>query len=386
MGARRDELINKLDLARLANIASTISGTQFQQLAQLSVALENRKDELINKLDLAALAKTSATVHFSQLITSMNSLGTRKQLFIDKLIESGVFEVLAERIINTPYDKSRTVFDLFSELGERKSDLIKLLDFDRLIENSKTVVRETLPGLQLFLSILDEDNRNRLIREIDWASLCTDFPINIESFESLGRSIKNAWRQSQLLLDNSGVERISQYLHNHKNDFIQVMMNPAETLFNRIFVAGIASLLAGWNYVAPTPAHEIANAIIKKCINDFYIRSHNYVVIAQMINAFFEIDPKLSALLLSDVRVQRRITYFIKTYNWSEETRKLRFLIKAIYRSSPGVWHRMAEDSIVSLAVSPLDLDSLYKEVEEDGNLKSSLSPQAQSDPAVGAN
>ena len=377
IGHRQDELIEKLDLAELARKATSAEVGQFQQIAYLLNAIGHRRDELIKKLDLAALAKAVGTAkveQFEQLLDLLDALSEQKDLFIDQLAkDTKALKGLAGTVSSASADNFQDTANLLYRMGSRKVNLTGLLNYESLAEKANEAAPDDIRGLTLFMARLDEDQRNKLIPRVDWASLCMKCPIDAGLLRALGGCLENLWRKAEMLYDKSGFDKVAQYLRSRDDDIMQKIENAYEQAkmhgpaYASLY-AGVGKFLWNCNQVDHTLSLEIATKTMSKLIEFFWIAPINYLYVGQLINALYKIDPYLSESFLGNNKVRGRIQQSINEHDWSKEVEGLKHLIEAFYRSFPDLWRRMVNSNWIVVDLSSLDLDSIYRDVEEEKN------------------
>jgi hypothetical protein len=371
---RRDELITDFDLAALAKASASAEVGQFQQIADLLNALGDRRDELITDFDLAALAKASATAEvgqFEQLRNLLNALRGQRESFIDQLMAEDILNELAGTISIAPPNRFQDIAYLLDSFGSRKIHLIPLLNYDKLIEKANEVSPDDIRGLTSLMARLDDTNRNKLIQEVDWTSLAMMCPIKAVLLRALGGCLEDFCKQAEMLSDKSGFNKIAQYLQNHEDEIIEEIENAYEQVKMQFMsyaslYAGVGKFLWNCNQIDHTLSLKIATKTMSKLIKYFWIDPINYRYAGQLINALYEIDPDSSNFFL--IKVQERIQKSINKHDWGQEIEGLKHLIKAFYRSAPDLWRIMVDSNWIVVDLSTLDLDSIYRDVDEEKN------------------
>lgn len=381
MGDRRDELIEKLDLAELARKATSAEIEQFPQIEALSVALGGNSEQLIEELvkqpDFSELAKRAGTAkveQFEQLLNLLDALSEQKDLFIDQLAkDTKTLKGLAGTVSSASANNFQDTANLLYSMGSRKVNLTGLLNYESLAEKANEAGPDDIRGLTLFMARLDDDHRNKLIPRVDWASLCMKCPIDAGLLRALGGCLENLWRQAEMLSDKSGFDKVAQYLRSRDEDIMQKIENAYEQAkmhgpsYASLY-AGVGKFLWNCNQVDHTLSLEIATKTMSELIECFWIAPINYHYIGQLINALYEIDPDLSESFLDNNKVRGRIQQSINEHDWSKEVEGLKHLIEAFYRSVPDLWRRMVNSNWIVVDLSSLDLDSIYRDVEEEKN------------------
>jgi len=115
-------------------------------------------------------------------------------------------------------------------------------------------------------------------------------------------------------------------------------------------------------------AKKIATETMNKLAEGFSISPTGYQGAGRLINAFYAIDPDLSASFVKNHRVRGGIQQSINEHDWSEQLEGLKHLIRAFYRSAPELWKKMIDFGWIGVDLSSLDLDSIYKDVDGEKN------------------
>lgn len=366
---RRDEFLNALDIYKLAETSKSIESSQFEQLAQVMNGLGERSRGLVSRLDFKSLAVSAGKASIKdlqQLVSFVKELGEAKEAFTSALVESGSLKRLAGTISKAPFHEFRTVALFLDQLDVSKASLVEALNFRALIEKAKDLNAGALSGLTYFLASLDEKDRNRLIREIDWTSLCLSCPIDADSLGVLGRCIKNLIQQGELTGEARGLEKIRARLHNSKDEIVNVIncgiVNSPEKNFG-----SVARLLFSCDLLDKELAREIANAILETRSANLRITRYNYYYVAQFIRSLHTIDRRLAKVFINQDAVRRKIFGFFRysRFDWTRDVENLKFLIRWLYQSDPEAWRRIADNDLIALALNPIDLTALYREVNE---------------------
>ena len=67
--------------------------------------------------------------------------------------------------------------------------------------------------------------------------------------------------------------------------------------------------------------------------------------------------------------VRGKIQRSINMDDWSKEIEGLKHLIKAFYRAAPDLWRKMVNLGWIFVNLNSLDLNSIYREVDEKKNV-----------------
>jgi hypothetical protein len=283
-----------------------------------------------------------------------------------------ILNELAGTISTAPPNRFQDIVYLLDSLGSRKIHLTPLLNYDKLIEKANEVSLDDIRGLTSLMARLDDANRNKLIQEVDWTSLSMMCPIKAGLLRALGGCLENLCKQAEML-NKSGFNKIAQYLQNHEDEIIEQIENAYEQAkmhgpsYASLY-AGVGKFLWNCNQIDHTLSLEIATKMMSGLIERFWIAPINYHYVGQLINALYEIDPYLSESFMGNNKVRGRIQQSINEHDWSKEVEGLKHLIEAFYRSYPDLWRRMLNSNWIVVDLSSLDLDSIYRDVEEEKN------------------
>jgi hypothetical protein len=107
---------------------------------------------------------------------------------------------------------------------------------------------------------------------------------------------------------------------------------------------------------------------MSKLSQEFGVKPIVYRSAGQLINSFYDIDPKLSADFVKNDMVRGKIQQSVNMGNWSKEIEGLKHLIKAFYRSAPDLWRKMVNLHWIYVDLNSLDLNTIYREVDEKKN------------------
>ena len=315
-----------MNLEQLSKKANSVEVKQFEQLASLLNAIGDRRNELIEKLNLEQLSKTANSVEARQ------------------------FEQLAS---------------LLNALSFNKNQVSIVLDYGKLIQKANQVSTSSdIRGLTILLAKLDEKDRNEFIYKVNWYSICLKISLCINFFKTLGAILQNLWKQAESSSDNSRIEKVAKYLKANTSKIIQEIIRA-----NPMHYSGVAKFLWNCNQINPALAKQIAGETMYELVNKFRTRPTDYQGVGQLINAYHEIGPGLSLSFIENNRVKRRIQQSINMDDWSKEIEGLKHLIKAFYRSDPDLWKKMVNLGRISVDLKSLDLNSIYREVDEEKNI-----------------
>ncbi|MBU4350581.1 hypothetical protein KJ830_10870 [bacterium] len=401
MGKRRNELIGKLDLKQLSKAANNAEIGQFEQLSHLLNAIGKHRDALIEKLDLMQLgaqANNAKIEQFAQVANLILALGDNRSRLIEKInlknlaqaadsAEVEQFKNLAQllRALGSRQDELSSELDLgklanaanaaeigeFEQvaellkcLGQRKSQLSILLNHDTLVQRANQAGPYDITGLTMLVAELEEEDRNKFILEVDWNSICLKCPIYVYLLSPLGASLENLWRRTNISPDKASIKKVTQHLWAHASEIKHEISKANPRVYS-----GVAKLLWNCNQVAPALAKQIATETMSELAETFRISPTVYQGTSRLINAYHAIDPDLSISFVKNNRVLRRIQQSINRHDWSKEIEGLKHLIKAFYRSAPDLWRKMVNSSWIFVDLNSLDLNSIYREVDEEKNV-----------------
>ena len=326
MGDRRNELIEKLDLKQLSKKANNAEIGQFEQLAGLLNAIGDCRNELIEKLDLKQLSKkanNAEIVEFSQLANLLNVLSFNK------------------------------------------NQVSIVLDYGKLIQKANQASTSSdIRGLTYFLAKLGEKDRDEFIYKVDWYSMCLKISLCVDFFKPLGAILGNLWKQAESSSDNSRIEKVAKYLKANTSKLIQEIIRA-----NPKHYSGVAKFLWNCNQVDHALAKRIASETMSKLVERFGVKPIVYRGAGQLVNAFCDIDPNLSADFVKNDMVRGKIQRSINMDDWSKEIEGLKHLIKAFYRSAPDLWRKMVNLGWIFVDLNSLDLNSIYRYVDEKKNV-----------------
>jgi len=363
IGDRRNKLIEELDLKQFSRKANNAEIEQFDQLAHLLYAMGDRRNKLIKKLDLVQLGTQANNAKIEQSVQIANllvALGDNR----NKLIEEMDLKMLGKASSDAKVGQFNNLAQLLKELGERRDELIKELNLEKLVKKANQATPCDIIGLTLFISQLEEKDRGKFIQEVDWCSICQKFPIYVHLFNPLGASLGNLWKKAEKLSDKTIVEKVAQHLRSRVNEIKQEVRKT-----NPKHYSGVAKFLWNCNQIDPALAKQIANETMYELVNKFRTRPTDYQGVGQLINAYHEIGPCFSLFFIENNRVKRRIQQSINTDDWSKEIEGLKYLIKAFYRSAPDLWKIFLNKGRISVDLNSLDLNSIYREVDEEKNV-----------------
>ncbi len=194
--------------------------------------------------------------------------------------------------------------------------------------------------------------------------MCLKISLCVNFFKPLGLILKNLWKQAENSSDNSRMEKVAKYLKDNTSKIIQEIIKA-----NPMQYSGAAKFLWSCNQIDHALAKQIVNEITYKLVNKFRTWPSVYREVGQLINAYHEIDPCLSLSFIENNRVQGKIQQSINTDDWSKEIEGLKYLIKAFYRSAPDLWKKMVKLDWIYVDLNSLDLNSIYREVDEEKNI-----------------
>ena len=314
------EIVSALDIGDLATTVSIAGSDQLAALGHLIRALGNRRDELIEQLDLTILA------------------GEAKQAEINELEQ---------------------VARVLKNLGDRKSQVSVLLDHDTFIQKASQAGPYDITGLTMLMAELEEDDRERYIRKVDWSYICIKCPVYLPLLSALGASLENLWKQAQSLSNESSLEKVAKHLGAHADKIKHEIARA-----NRRRYSGVAKFLWNCNQVNHDLAEEIVIETIGKLAEKFTISPTEYQGTGRLINSVYDIDPNLSATFTTNDKVRGRIQQSINEHDWRDNAEELRHLVKAFYRSAPALWKKMVNFGWITTDLGCLDLDSIYRDVD----------------------
>lgn len=364
MGGRRNELIKKLDLKQLSGTANSAEIVEFAHLAYLLDAMGGRRNELIEKLDLKQLSKkanNAEIVEFGQLVHLLYAMGDRRKEFVEKLD----LKQLSRKVNGTEVGQFEQLAKLLDVLSFNKNQVSIVLDYGKLIQKANQVSTSSdIRGLTIFLAKLDEKDRNEFIYKVDWYSICLKLSLCVNFFKPLGAILGNLWKQAESSFDNSRIEKVAKYLKANTSKLIQEIIRA-----NPKHYSGVAKFLWNCNQIDHALAKRITSETMSKLAERFGVKPTVYRGVGQLVNAFTDIDPNLSADFVKSDMVRGKIQRSINMDDWSKEIEGLKHLIKAFYRSAPDLWRKMVNLNWIFVDLNSLDFNSIYREVDEKKNV-----------------
>jgi len=359
LGDRRDELIEKLDFVQLSEKAGA---AEMAPLAHLFNALGDRRDELIEKLDFVQLSEKAGAAEIDPLAHLLNALGHHRHELLQKLD----LEELSKKVNGIEVGQFQQIAQLLSSFGDLRDELIEKLDYKAFAQRANQVDPTNtgeLIGLTLFIAQLDEERRDKFVPQVHWVSICKQCPINATSFAALGASLENLLKQADILSDSSGVDDVAVHLRAHVSEIKQCIRKIDFAQYR-----GLAKFLWNWNHVNHQLTIEISDAnTLEGLVAGFRVYPSNYRGVGELINALYSIDPPLSKSFIKNKKVKGVIEQSINRRDWGEEEEEdLKHLIKALYKSTPELWKKMVSYKWITVDLSSLDLDSIYRDVDEE--------------------
>ncbi len=252
------------------------------------------------------------------------------------------------------------VSNFLKNLGQEKSKLSMLLDLDRLVQKALRLGPYDIAGLTMLIAQLEEEDQSKLIREVDWVSLCLKCPVHIDLLNALGACLENLWKQAEITSSKSSIEKVAQHLQANAAKIKQEIGKAHTRLYS-----GVAKFLYNYNQVDHQLAKQMAAEIISQLAETFAVKPAWYHGAASMINALYAIDPSLAASFVENNKVRGRIQLSINTHDWSQSEEGLSHLIGAFYRSAPKLWKRTVSNKWITVDLSSLDLDLIYSSVDK---------------------
>jgi len=341
----KKEVVMSLDLGKLAGQINSLSFIQFQQLTNLLNVIEERQKELIEKIE---------------------------------------FQKFAEEISNSPSSRFQDIANLLKALGSENTRILTLLNYDKLAECANEANQSDLRGLTLLMAGLDEEHRRKLVEKIDWASLCIKCPIDAGLLRALGILLQNLWNQAEMVDDTSGEEKVAEYLKNHESDIIKAIENAHTEIANYLkthtliqisekrarraatMYAGLGKFFYHWAQIDHDSAFNMIIRTMDDLIECFGISPIAYYYIGQLVNAFNRLDPNLSYSFLTNNKIRGRIQWSINNHDLGANPEGLKHLVEAFYRSAPLLWKKMVNYRWITVDLGFLDLDSIYRKVDEE--------------------
>jgi hypothetical protein len=351
-------------------VANSANVEEFGEIANLLVALGDNRNKLIEKMDLKLLAKmikTSDDVkveQFKSLAQLLRELEDRRNELIEELKEPD-FEKLAKAANAAEITQFEQIAELLWELGQSKIQLSKLLDHNTLVQRANQAGPYDIMGLTMLMAKLEEEDRNKYIREVDWSFLCLKCPIDGRLLSTLGASLGNLWKQAEVSPDRADIERITQHLRSHVDE---IKLEIEKSIPKQH--SGVAKFLWNCNKVDHLLAKKIATETMSRLVERFTIKPTGYQGAGQLINALYAINPNVSASFVRDKKVLGKIEQSINEDedDWSKKVEGLKHLIEAFYRSDPELWKKIVSFKWITVDLSSLDLDSIYDKVDEEKN------------------
>jgi len=370
-GDSRDELLKRLDI-QLSKKASGAEAGQFGQIEALINAAGDSRDELLKNLDIEQLSKKASGAEveqFGQIEALINAAGDSR----DELLKNLDIEQLSKKASGAEVEQFQQISQLLNVLGDRKDELLKKLNYNILGRKATQVNPSNigaLRGLTLFIAQLDEEHRDRFVREVQWNSICKQCPINIEYLPVIGVILKNLIKQAELL-PNTNTNDVAEHLRDNMDEVKKCIK---ETDFRQY--RGLSKFLWNCSQINHQLAIEIMDDERMNKMKERFgvcerIPPHvgelvcHYRGVGELINSLYKIDPHLSKDFIEHNNVRWKIEQAINTHDWSKEKEDLKHMIKAFYKSAPELWKKMVSRNCFTVDLSSLDLDSIYRDVDE---------------------
>jgi len=369
-----DKLVTKLNIKSMAAAVSTAKASQFTHIAGLLTALGSRRKELILKMDLTLLARAAGVAtaeQFQHVVGLLRAMGDQGDSLVEQLIADDSVRTLAKTISTVHPDRFQDTANLLKSFGLKSAPLLSIIDYDELIHNAKeTRYANDFRGLTLLMVRLDEKHREKFVENLDWPLLVTRCPIEAGLLRALGGCLEGAWRHAEITDDKDALNKVVNYLRNNKTELIQQIKLAYELVrknfrvYNTLY-AGVGKFLWNCNRLDKGLALEIAESTLGDLIGSFHIAPTNYLYVGQLVNAFCDINPDLSGSFLWKHNIKGRIQHSLNIHNWRAHMEGTRHLIRAFYRSAPKLWKITIEEGWITADLTTLDLESIYKEVDE---------------------
>ena len=366
LGHRRDELISNenFDLEKLATEANNAKIEQFAQIENLIVALGQNGNKLIERMNLVEFAKAANNIEAAGQLENLAHLLRALRGRQDELSGKLDLEKLARVASAAEIGEFKQVAELLKCLGQRKSQVSVLLNHDALVQKAKQMGPSDIAGVTMLIAELEEEDRSKFIQEVDWRAICIKCPIHVASLSGLGASLENLWKQAERLCNRVNVKKVTQHLRAHIDKIKQEIGRARPRSYS-----GAAKFLWNCNQVDHNLAKEMATETMNKLAQRFSLRPMEYKGVGRLINAFYAINPELSASFVQNNIVRGKIQQSINEHDWTEEIEGLKHLIEAFYRSVPELWKKMIDYHWIIVDLSSLNLDSIYRNVDAEKNV-----------------
>ena len=349
-------LLDKPNLKKLAEKTNEAEVGQFSQVGHLLTALGDRKGVLIEKLDLPELAREANKAEvgqFDQVMQLINALGVRKNQIIEKLD----LAELAREANKAEVVQFDQIMQLINVLGDRKDEFIEKIDLPELARKANEAEVGQFEQIIQLIGILGE-RRNMLIEKIDWVSICEACPIELEKINVLGPALFNLVKQSELIKDTSGLEKVKPRLVANLNKLRNIVIAVYPELYG-----SLAFLIKGINGIDNRLAVEVMNKTTVEELAERCITNTGLKGVAYIIEALHKVKPELSEYFVNHNMVKGRINQYINNNSDDIHDEDLILLIKAFYRADRDYWI-WNKDHFIKVDLDYLDLETIYKEVD----------------------
>jgi len=369
LGDKGEKLVKELDFSQLAKSANSAQPGDFDSLAGSLTALGDKRENLVKELVkepyLSQLVKTASAAqphYFDKVAGLLTALGDKREEVVKELLKEPYLSQLAKTASAAQPHEFDKVAGLLTALGDKREKLVKELDLLTLKNRVKefkahdtTALADCMSKVTHLMSGLDDDSRNEFIRDIPWDTFCMKCPIEVSALAVLGQCLENVIRQGE----QPSIGRIKIYLENNAEAFKTEIRKA-----NPSHYGGISKFLWNCNLINHGLSLKIVSDTKDKLAERLRVMPWNYRGAGQLINSIYSVDPSLAGSLVNDRLVRGRILAAINGHKWIESLADFRHLIKAFYRANPTLWRTAIRKGWITADLSPLDLPSIYREID----------------------
>jgi hypothetical protein len=379
LGGRRDMVVEKVAWQNLASSLSSADPDQLSQLASLLSALGDHRDLLVERVvwsDLGSSLSNSKVSHFQQIAALLNALGSRRTEFValvdwttiagkirdaaglqdlqsvgqlllalrgdrplllKELRKDDGLVRLASEISKAPADKFEQIAGFLRSLGQPLS-----IDISPLVRTANECSGDSLKGLTMLMSTLDEDCRAGLLQAVDWTQLCLRCPIRAGMLRALGSCLENTRNKCEVCADFADCAKVREHLKANLGLILHaVRQSYALARESGSFYGGVSKLVYNCCQIDKTLAFQIVEQTIGAAVRYFSILPASYRYVGDLIDAFYEVHPDAARIFVENAKTSGRIITSLNMHDWNERTAEVTRLVRAIYRASPAGWAKM---------------------------------------------
>lgn len=209
IGSRKEELIKKLDFARIAGTINEENLGDFAHLASFLKSLGSQKKEMTGFLDMTRLAEAMNGASAGQ-ICGLSLLAEFLESQGHKIENKLCFDPLIERINESADAHFESVTQLLKTFSRRRNEIVKKMDIGKLLRASENCETGGFQQLTRFIESLGPARQDFLNRMDFNRVAATANSVSIDQFDDLACLLEKIGSRKKELVEKLDLARLAE--------------------------------------------------------------------------------------------------------------------------------------------------------------------------------